>query len=96
MKNSSIRFYCDNMAIVEIINKQSSKDGKLMNIVRPLVLKMLEFNIHFVAVHIPGVRNVLAIAISRFQNTEKLLQAYSMKSEPTAIVDQILPRNLIL
>ncbi len=52
LRNSSIRFYCDNAAVAETINKQSSKDSNIMNSIRPLVLKPLELNIHFFAEHI--------------------------------------------
>ncbi len=33
--NSAIVFHCDNQAVVEIINKQSSKDPNIMAIIRP-------------------------------------------------------------
>ena len=49
MANSSLIFLCDNKAVVEIINKQSSKDKTIMNLVRPLVLKLISHNILFVA-----------------------------------------------
>lgn len=56
----------DNMAVVQIINKQSSKD-KTMRLVRRFVLATLECNIHFGAKHIPGKNNVTADSLSRFQ-----------------------------
>ncbi len=60
LRNSFITFYCDNQGVVEIMNKQSSKDIRIMVLVRMLVLKMLELNINFHAVHIQGVNNVLS------------------------------------
>ena len=96
LKNSHIKFYCDNKAVVEIINKQSSKDKHVMNIVRPLVLMLLKLNIHFVAEHIPGVDNILSDSISRFQQTPSLLDSYNMKQVASIIPEDILPSNLTI
>lgn len=56
-----------NMAVVQIINKQSSKDKIITRLVRRLVLATLECNIHFWAKHLPGKHNVIANCLSRFQ-----------------------------
>ena len=37
MSNSNILFLCDNKAVMDIINKQSSKDENVKNITRPLI-----------------------------------------------------------
>ena len=52
--NKRIIFHCDNQAIVNIINKHSSKCTLIMKLMRPMVLLMLQNNITFTAVHIPG------------------------------------------
>ncbi len=67
LRNSSIQFFCDNKAVVDIVNKQSSREPVIMALVRPLVLKMLELNIRFHVNHIRGLQNVLLDKISRFQ-----------------------------
>ena len=95
MANSSIIFLCDNKAVVEIINKQSSKDKTIMNLVRPLVLKLISHNILFVAKHIEGKRNILADKISRFQATPELLAQY-MNPQPTPVPVQLWPENFTL
>ena len=46
LKNSNIMFMCDNKAVVDIVNKQSSKDKTVMNIIRPLVLSLVKYNIN--------------------------------------------------
>lgn len=51
-------FHSDNIAVVEIINKISSKDTSVMCLVRRLVLACLRHNI-FQAEHIPGKINTL-------------------------------------
>ncbi|XP_062618317.1 uncharacterized protein LOC134279921 [Saccostrea cucullata] len=65
LANSSILFYSDNMAVVNIINKISSKDVPVMHLVRRLVLACLRFNILFKAEHIPGKLNILPDLLSR-------------------------------
>lgn len=67
IRNNKVLFMSDNMAVVQIINKQSSKDKTIMRLVRRLVLATLECNIHFRAKHIPGKHNVTADCLSRFQ-----------------------------
>ena len=69
IKNKKVMFHCDNAAVVEIINKQTSKCPRVMDLVRPLVLKCMELNTVIRAKHIKGVNNTIADAISRF-NTQ--------------------------
>jgi hypothetical protein len=42
---SNLKVYSDNMAVVEIINKQTCKDKVLMRLVRRLVIAALTYNI---------------------------------------------------
>ena len=93
MKNSCVVFHCDNEGVVSIINKQSSKDNTIMSFVRPLVLLLIEHNIHLTSRHIPGVLNVLCDRISRFQESPELLRQYGMRSAPTPIPQHLLPQN---
>ncbi len=82
--------------MVDIVNKQSSKDPLIMAFIRPLVFKMLEFNICFQAEHIPGVNNVLSDRISQFQNGQELLGKFKMSMSATPVPTEILPQNLDL
>ena len=66
IKNAKIIYNCDNQAVVDIINKQTSKEKRVIAIVGNLVLTMLEGNFSLHAQHIPGVDNILNDAISRF------------------------------
>ena len=54
------------MAVVEIINQQTSKCPRVMDLVRPLVLRCMELNTEIKAKHIRGVDNSIADAISRY------------------------------
>ena len=96
LKNAHVIFHCDNMAIVTIINKQTSKHRIIMNILRPFVLILLQHNINFRAEHIPGIANVLCDKISRQQVTAALLRMQGMKQNPTKIPEQLLPENFKL
>ena len=62
-----ILFYCDNLATVQIITKGRSKVPSIMKLMRKLTYLscVLNFTVH--AKHIPGVKNEIADALSRFQ-----------------------------
>lgn len=65
--NQCIMFHCDNMTVVHVINKQTSKDKIMMALIRRLVVKCMQFNIMFQAQHVEGVRNIFADQLSRFR-----------------------------
>lgn len=68
MENKRVKFLSDNKAVVEILNKQSSKCPKTMILVRKFVLIALKHNVMFRACYIKGKCNGIADALSRFQN----------------------------
>ena len=92
-RNSIICFHCDNSSVVDVLNKQSSKDERIMAIMRRVVLKLLSLNTRFFAVHIPGVTNDLYNALSRFQEEPEMLQIYGMALHPSLIPNHALPIN---
>ena len=96
MRNSNVLFHCDNSAVTAILNKQSSKDATIMQIVRPLVLLLVRCNISLRSRHIPGIYNILPDKISRFQVTPSLLREYGMDSRKTPIPAHLLPGNYML
>ena len=67
LKNKKIILHIDNLALVHILNKQSSSSYHVMSLIRPLMLVNLTYNIQFKAQHIPGKHNSIADAISRQQ-----------------------------
>ena len=83
-KNCKVLFHCDNMAVVRIINKQSSRDQASMHLVRSLVEVCLEKNIVFKAQHIPGLNNDIADALSRcqFHRFQKLAPQADREATP--------------
>lgn len=74
LKNKRIIFRIDNMAVVTIIGKKSSKSPRVMSLVRKLVFSCLEFNILLKAEHIPSRLNAITDSLSRndFQKFRRL------------------------
>ncbi|XP_069592246.1 uncharacterized protein [Ranitomeya imitator] len=66
-KDRRVRFHCDNLSVVSVINSLSSSSPPVIRLVRELVLRCLELNSWISAVHVPGVQNNIADALSRFQ-----------------------------
>lgn len=90
LANQSILFHSDNIAVVEIINKISSKDTSVMCLVRRLVLACLRHNILFQAEHIPGKINTLPDLLSRLQVQKFFGLAPYMDRFPTNVPKQYL------
>ena len=83
----------DNAAIVDIINKQTSKHPLVMILVRDLVLTSLKHNILFRARHIPGVHNTGADYISRFQVDQFKEISPGADDLPTLVPEHLLPQS---
>ena len=67
LQNKRVVFWSDNQAVVAIINRQTSRCPQIMKLVRKLVVRCLEWNIHFKARHVRGIDNSIADALSHFQ-----------------------------
>ena len=85
-QNSRVLFLCDNDSVVHIINKHTSKDSKLMNLIRKFVVITLKFNIDFRAQHISGKSNTVCDALSRFQEERARAAAPSLEPTPQEIL----------
>lgn len=84
-QNSSVVLHCDNSAVVQVINKTSSKDTNLMILMRRLMVLSLKNNIHFSARHFPGVYNTAADMLSRLQVTQFKIRFPYMDQDPTPV-----------
>ena len=93
LANKCITFHTDNQALSEVINKKTTKVGELLVLLRALVLSCLQNNILFKAVHLPGVHNTKADALSCLQVTKCKSLSKGVAPEPTALPPQLLPEN---
>lgn len=85
LRNKKILFRIDNQSVVNIINKSSSKNPRVMSLVRKLVLACLEYNILLKCSHIPGCLNTICDSLSRsnFQKFRRLCP--TADTQPTLI-----------
>ncbi|XP_053575778.1 uncharacterized protein LOC128665045 [Bombina bombina] len=67
LSNRTVVFWTDNISVVFAINNLSATSAKVITLLRHLVLRCLDLNIQFQARHVPGVNNVVADALSRFE-----------------------------
>ena len=67
LMNRRVVLHTDNLALVSVLHKQTSKEPLVMVLVRRLVLQCLKCNLVLTARHIPGLENKAADALSRFQ-----------------------------
>ena len=93
-ENKSVCFYTDNQALVSILNMQTSRETKVMTLIRPLVLACLCYNINFSACHIPGRNNTLADKLSRSQLQEFRALAPWADANPREIPYSVSPLGL--
>jgi len=96
MADKCVIFFSDNAAVVDIINKQTSKDRAIMVLLRDLVLSCLRHNILFQARHIPGFTNSRADYLSRSQVTKFRQITQDADQFPTPIPENLLSRSWFL
>lgn len=53
LQNSKLLFHIDNMSVVQIINKSTSKYDRVVNMMRKLILLTLKYGIQIKAAYIP-------------------------------------------
>jgi len=85
-----VQFKCDNLALVQAINKGSSKDNMVMHLLRCLWFFTAYFDISITATHLPGVLNTSADMLSRNQ----LCQFHHLHPD-TSFVPAFLPPSLL-
>ena len=70
-KNHTIEVKCDNMAVVEVLNAGRARDPMLATSARNIWLLTSMYDIDLVVTHIPGVTNVVADLLSRWQHNDQ-------------------------
>jgi len=83
MRNRKVLIYCDNQAVKEVLNKQSSRCSVMMTLVRILTLECLKLNILIRCVFVPSFSNQIADALSRNQLERFRALAPEADQEPT-------------
>ena len=88
--NLRVCFRLDNFSVVHILNARTSRDHHIMVLLRSLLGVAARFNFTFEALHIPGVANPVADALSRFNWQVFRLLAPDSSPVPTPIPEEIL------
>ena len=60
-----VRFHCDNMAVVEILRSSTGRGPKVANLLQCLFFYSAYYSFQFSVVHVPGLSNTAADALSR-------------------------------
>ena len=90
----TIRCRCDNMAVVAILKSGSSKDERVMHLMRSLFFFLASYVI-LLGEHIPGVENGAADALSRDNRPSFLTQVPTAHREPTVIPQELVQALVI-
>ena len=80
-----VRCRCDNAAVVAIIRKGSSKEPRVMHLMRSLFFFLASYDITLWSVHVPGILNGAADALSRNDHLSFLSQVPSAQPLPEEI-----------
>ena len=83
--NHKVIFHCDNLAVVEALNQQSSRNKDIMAVIRYIVLTTLRHNIVFKCNHVPGVLNIFSDQLSRGRINQFKAECKHADQGPTAI-----------
>ena len=83
-------FHSDNMSVVYIINKQTSKDPHIIRLVRKFVVACMKYNILPKVVHIQGNKKVLTDLLSRFRFQEFRKRVPFIHDYPTTVDPKFL------
>ena len=95
LSNKKLRIHTDNQDLVYVINKKTSREKSIMPLVRKLVLTALHNNTLVHAVHIPGVSNSLADALSRLQLERFRKLAPNMEAQASVVPSHLLPQAIV-
>ena len=90
LSNTKILFRIDNLALVNIVNKRTSKSKRVMSLIRPIVLYTMRYGIQFKTKHIEDTTNQIADSLSRFQDERFRTLVPDVEVEPEAIPSQFI------
>ena len=78
---------CDNMAVVDVIRSQKSKDPTIMHLLRCLHFICAYWEIELRVEHIPGKLNVMADAVSR--NLLQVMETSDLERHPGVVPGEL-------
>ena len=90
-RGSTVCCYCDNVAVVEVLNRQAAKEELLCHQLRSLFFISAKFDFDIVARHTPGVDNVAADALSR-----NMMSTFRLQVPSAALMPEPIPPSLTL
>ena len=90
--NKRVKFWCDNQSVVHILKSGTSKDEKIMLLVRLLFLVTAKLNFRVCAEHLPGETNKIADSLSRFNWQEFFHLAPDAHPTPVDLPASVLAR----
>ena len=98
-RNRRILLFCDNKAVVGMVNKNSTGCKKSMILIRMMVLKCLKENVRVFAEYVESETNVFADHLSRDRMTdfwsEADKQGIQFKQEKTEIPEEMWPMEKV-
>ena len=68
--HSTVRIYCDNIAVVQVVQSGKTKDPYLAACIRNIWLLTATYDINLVVQHIQGIHNVIADCLSRLYSVK--------------------------
>lgn len=89
LRHRRLVFNSDNQSVVSIINSLTSKSNRVMSLVRLMTVKALQGNIIFKAAHVPGRKNLICDALSRFQLSRFRTLAPMSDANPSVVPDHL-------
>ena len=92
--NKNVLFVTDNLALVSVINKQTTKDKHILYFLRILVLECLKLNVCFSAVHVSSKQNAACDHLSRAQLGCFFQVHPTANRNPAKVPEAFLPENL--
>ena len=90
-KNRRVTLFCDNQAVVQMVNNTSSSCKNCMVLIRMIVLKCLKENIRLYATYIKSKENTASDFLSRQKISKFLALKQTWEAEPTPISGQLTP-----
>ena len=95
-EGQKIRIYCDNQAVVQVINSSKTKDLFMGTCLRELWFEVSKFRFQLRAIHLPGEENRIADWLSRWDRGDSYQNSFYsfISEEPDKYVNLSAPLEL--